>query len=208
MPPSVGMPGRGLMFVGEKGVQVSAFYGGSPSLPDHNGPKPGQTFQGLPGGWLLPESRFKDFKQPEPTLPRCERADHYAEWIRMCKAGKKSIMPIELACDYTEFALLGTATLRRYSTPPRQPTAEARAGAAAGGGSGRSDSAVVWIGASGDGHVHVPDARPLANNGTGATYYRSSKVLLWDSKAGRFGNDEVANGYVDMPYRKEWDYKV
>lgn len=208
MPASVGMPGRGMMFVGEKGVQVSAFYGGSPSLADHIGPKPGQKFQGLPGGWLLPESRFKDFKQPEPTLPRCERADHYAEWIRMCKAGKKSIMPIELACDYTEFALLGTATLRRYSTPPRQPTAEARAGAAAGGGSGRSDSAVVWIEASGDGHVHVPDARPLANNGTGATYYRSSKVLLWDSKAGRFSNDEVANGYVDMPYRKEWDYKI
>jgi hypothetical protein len=67
---------------------------------------------------------------------------------------------------------------------------------------------VVWIEASGDGHVHVPDARPLANNGTGATYYRSSKVLLWDSNAGRFGNDEVANGYVDMPYRTEWDYKV
>jgi len=24
----------------------------------------------------------------------------------------------------------------------------------------------------------------------------------------RFTNDEVANGLVDMPYRKEWDYKV
>jgi len=211
MPARTGMPGRGMMFIGEKGVQVAAFYGGSSSLPDHITPKPGQKFQGLFGGWLLPEERFKDFKQPDPTLPRCERVDHYADWIRACKAGKKSMMPIETACDYTEFALIGAATLRRYSTPERAPSAEARAAAAApggGGGAGRSDSAVVTIQASGDGHVHVPNARPIANNSTGATYYRSSKVLLWDAKAGRFSNDEIANGYVDMPYRKEWDYKV
>jgi hypothetical protein len=31
---------------------------------------------------------------------------------------------------------------------------------------------------------------------------------MWDAKAGRFTNDDVANGYVDTPYRKEWDYKV
>jgi hypothetical protein len=33
-------------------------------------------------------------------------------------------------------------------------------------------------------------------------------VLLWDSKAMRFTNDEAANGLVDTPYRKEWDFKV
>jgi hypothetical protein len=36
----------------------------------------------------------------------------------------------------------------------------------------------------------------------------SAKVLLWDSKAMRITNDEVANSFVDTPYRKEWDYKV
>jgi len=209
MSPDMGMPGRGMMFVGEKGVQVSAFYGGSNSLPDHVGPRPGQRIQGLPGGWLLPEGQFKDFKQPEPSLSRCEREDHYIEWIKACKAGKKSIMPIELACDYTEFALLGTATLRRYSAPGRTEGGEvARPAAPVFGASGRSDSAVVWIPASTDGHVHDPNARPLFNNLTGATYYRSSKVLKWDAKAGKFSNDELANSYVDMPYRKEWDYKV
>ena len=209
MPAGVGMPGRGMMFVGDNGVQVSAFYGGIPSLPDHTGPQPGQRLQGLPGGWLLPESRFKDFKQPEPYLPRCERPDHYAEWIRACKAGKKSMMPIELACGFTEFALLGTATLRRYSTPPARPSTPApRPGVTGFGSSGRSDSAVVWIPASNDGHVHDPAARPPAGVISGGTYYRSSKVLTWDSKAGRFTNDDVANGYVDTPYRKEWDYKV
>jgi hypothetical protein len=39
-------------------------------------------------------------------------------------------------------------------------------------------------------------------------YWRSSKVLLWDTKAMKFSNDEIANRYVDLPYRKEWDYEV
>jgi len=154
------MPGRGMMFVGEKGVQVSAFYGGSPSVSDHNSPQPGQRIQGFPGGWLLPESRFKDFKQPEPYLTRCERPDHYTEWIRACKAGKKSNTPIEFGCDLTEFALLGTATLRRYSTPGRTEEGSVARPGGVFGASGRSDSAVVWIPASNDGHVHDPNARP------------------------------------------------
>jgi predicted dehydrogenase len=196
MPPSMGMPGRGMMFVGDNGVQVSAFYGGSSSLPDHTALKPGQRIQGFAGGWLLPESRFKDFKQPDPYLPRCERADHYAEWIRMCKAGKKSIMPIEAACDYTEFALLGTATLRRYSTPGER-------GTTGWGHNGRSDSADVWSTAGGA-HPGV-----YAPGGADAPrYWRSSKVLPWDSKAMKFTDDAIANRYVDMPYRKEWDYKA
>ena len=196
MPAAMGMPGRGMMFVGDKGVQVSAFYGGSPSLPDHTGPRPGQQFQGLPGGWLLPESRFRDFKQPEPYLPRCERPDHYKEWVRACKAGKKSITPVEFACDLTEFALLGTATLRRYSRPGvRTPIGW--------GHNGRSDSADVWN-TTGGAHPGVWEP----GGADAPRYWRSSKVLLWDSKAMRFTNDEVANGLVDTPYRKEWDYKV
>jgi len=202
MPPDMGMPGRGVMFVGDEGVLVSAFYGGSPWLPDHTLPQPGQTLRGLPGGQLLPESRFKDFKQPEPTLIRCERPDHYAEWIRSCKAGKKSITPVEYACGLTEFALLGSVTERRYSTPG------VRSGAGYGQNS-RSDSAVVWIPASGDGHVHAPDAPPPTPTAANSPrYWRSSKVLQWDAKAMRFTNDDVANSYVDMPYRKQWDYKV
>jgi len=152
---------------------------------------------------LLPESKFKDFKQPEPYLPRCERADHYAEWIRMCKAGRKSIMPIELACDFTEFALLGSATLRRYSSPPPG----ARPGTTW-GSSGRSDSAIVSVEASSDGHVHPPGVSRPTGGSTGEVYYRSSKVLQWDAKAMRFTNDEQANGFVDPPCRKEWDYQV
>ncbi|MGB7762218.1 MAG: Gfo/Idh/MocA family oxidoreductase, partial [Bryobacteraceae bacterium] len=129
MPPEVPMPGSGIMFVGEKGVQISAFYGGNPWLPFGAQPRPGQQVRGLPGGWLLPESRFRDFQQPAATLPRCEKPDHYTEWVRMCKAGKKSITPIEFACGLTEFALLGTLALRRYAMPVAPP-----AGATGGGG--------------------------------------------------------------------------
>ena len=121
MPVEVPMPGSGIMFVGEKGVQISAFYGGNPWLPFGAKPSPGQQVRGLPGGWLLPESRFKDFEQPAATLPRCEKPDHYTEWVRMCKAGKKSITPIEFACGLTEFALLGTLALRRYAIRAAQP---------------------------------------------------------------------------------------
>jgi hypothetical protein len=39
----------------------------------------------------------------------------------MCKAGKKSITPIEFACGLTESALLGTLAQRRYTTPVPPP---------------------------------------------------------------------------------------
>ena len=46
-------------------------------------------------------------------------------------------------------------------------------------------------------------ARGGAGRGRG-----DAKVLLWDSKAMRFTNDEQANSLIDTPYRKEWDFKV
>ena len=174
MPAEVAMPGSGIMFVGEKGVQISAYYGGNPWLPFGAQPRPGQQVRGLPGGWLLPENRFKDFKQPDPCLPRCEKPDHYTEWVRQCKAGQKSITPVEFACGLTEFALIGALAQRRYSMPDAPAAGEAGKGSGAGGGRNR----------------------------------REAKVLLWDSKAMRFTNDEQANDFVDPPYRKEWDYKV
>jgi hypothetical protein len=56
----------------------------------------------------------------------------------MCKAGKKSITPIEFACGLTEFALLGTLAQRRYTTP-----VPALAGGRGGGRSGRREAKVL-----------------------------------------------------------------
>src|ERR1022692_4379516 len=131
MPIDVPMPGSGIMFVGDKGVQISAYYGGNPWAPFVANPTAAQMPRGLPGGWLLPETKFKDFKQPAATLPRCEKPDHYTEWVRMCKAGKKSITPIEFACGLTEFALLGTLALRRHSMPVAPPPGSTGGGAGA-----------------------------------------------------------------------------
>ncbi|MGB7719728.1 MAG: Gfo/Idh/MocA family oxidoreductase [Bryobacteraceae bacterium] len=143
MPLDVAMPGSGFMFVGEKGTQISAYYGGNPWMPFGREPAPGAKVRGLPGGWLLPESRFKDFKQPEPYLPRCERPDHYTEWVRQAKAGKKSITPIEFACGLTEFALLGTLAQRRYTMPVPPPAGATGGGGGAGAARGRREAKVL-----------------------------------------------------------------
>jgi hypothetical protein len=143
MPRDVPMPGSGIMFVGDQGIQISAFYGGNPWLPFETQPRPGQQVRGLAGGWLLPESRFHDFKQPPPTLARCEKPDHYTEWVRMCKAGKKSITPIEFACGLTEFALLGTLAQRRHSTPVPPPPGATGSASAAGAARGRREAKVL-----------------------------------------------------------------
>ena len=66
MPAEVTMPGSGVMFVGEKGVQISAYYGGNPWAAFVANPTKAQMPRGLPGGYLLPEAKFKDFQQPAP----------------------------------------------------------------------------------------------------------------------------------------------
>ena len=166
MPREVAMPGSGIMFVGEKGVQISAFYGGNPWLPFGAQPRPGQQVRGLPGGWLLPESRFRDFPQPAATLPRCEKPDHYTEWVRMCKAGQKSITPIEFACGLTEFALLGTLALRRHAMPVASPS---------GAGRGRREAKVLAWDAT---------AMKFTNDDAASSLVDPSYRKEWDYKAG------------------------
>ena len=198
----MGMPGRGMMFVGDNGVQVSAFYGGSPSLPDHVFPQPGQQISRIARRLASAGEPFQRL-QAARTLPAALRATGSLRRVDTSLQSRQEIHHARrVGLRLTEFALLGTATLRRYSAPPP--------GARPGGwgGSGRSDSAIVWVPASGDGHVHAPGSTPPAGGETGEPYYRSSKVLLWDSKAMKFTNDEQANSFVDTPYRKEWDYQV
>ena len=106
------MPHEGVLFVGDNGKLMASYYGGNPFAPFGRLPRGVTQVRGLPGGLLLPESKFKDFQQPAKTLPRCERPDHYAEWIRCCKQGKPTMLPIEFGCQLTEVALLGALALR------------------------------------------------------------------------------------------------
>jgi hypothetical protein len=96
------LPAMGLLFEGEKGKLLTGYAGGNPF----------GNRRGIAGGLLLPEKTFKDFKQPDKTMPRCDYRVHYTEWVDCCKSGKKTTCPIEFGCEMTEMGLLGALTLR------------------------------------------------------------------------------------------------
>ena len=105
------MPGSGILFVGEKGKLIADYYGGNP-FGRRRSDDGSNSLRGLDGGLLLPEEKFRDFKQPPKTLHRCERKDHYREWTQACKNGERTICPVEFGCEMTEVALLGALALR------------------------------------------------------------------------------------------------
>jgi hypothetical protein len=54
---------------------------------------------------LLPAERFKDFKQPEPSLPRSR--GHEREWMDACKGGPAPMSNFSYSGPLTEFNMLG-----------------------------------------------------------------------------------------------------
>ena len=84
------MPSSGLLFVGDKGKLLSDYSGGR--------------------NRLLPESRFQDFKAPEPTLSRT--IGHYKEWVAACKGGPPAHCHFDYAARMAEIAQLGTLGAR------------------------------------------------------------------------------------------------
>lgn len=82
-------PGHGGLYVGEKGTILA---------PLGDGPR------------LIPESRMKDFKKPEPTLPRSP--GNYKEWIEACKGGPEPLANFDYSGPLTEMVLLGNIALR------------------------------------------------------------------------------------------------
>jgi predicted dehydrogenase len=59
---------------------------------------------------LLPEDRFKDFKAPDPFLPRVK--GHHEEWIEACKTGKPTSSNFDYAGALTEANHLGNVAYR------------------------------------------------------------------------------------------------
>ncbi|MBM4028154.1 MAG: Gfo/Idh/MocA family oxidoreductase [Planctomycetes bacterium] len=78
------MPDQGGLYYGETGTILLA-HGGNPRL--------------------IPESRMKDLKRPEPFLQR--GIDHWQDWIRACKGGPKPLSNFDYAGPLTETILLG-----------------------------------------------------------------------------------------------------
>lgn len=95
--PSLLEPGRqmgdgfgGILFYGNDGILMAGGIGGSPRL--------------------IPETRMKEFQQPDKTLPRSP--GHYKEWINACKGGKPAGCNFDYAGPLTETVLLGNVAIR------------------------------------------------------------------------------------------------
>ena len=81
---------RGVLFVGEKGAILGGGAGGTPTL--------------------LPESTFKGYTKPKPTLARSK--GHHRDWLDACKGGAPASSNFEYGARLTELVLLGTLALR------------------------------------------------------------------------------------------------
>lgn len=59
---------------------------------------------------LLPESDFREYKAPEPTIPKS--IGHHAEWIASCKDGRPTTCNFDYSGALTEAVLLGSVAYR------------------------------------------------------------------------------------------------
>lgn len=83
------LPMNGSLFIGEKG-RIATPHGGQPIL--------------------LPEETFKDFKGPDPFLPKSP--GHHQQWIDACKTGSQTGSDFSYAGPFTEIVLLGNVAYR------------------------------------------------------------------------------------------------
>ena len=64
---------------------------------------------------IYPEERSKDFKRPEPTLPRIREENPYLNWIDACKGGVAACSNFDYSGPLTEFVNFGNVALRTGS---------------------------------------------------------------------------------------------
>jgi len=86
--------------------------------PAKGGWKPLVSFVGEKGvivaDWsrfkLLPESKFRDFQMPAPTIPAS--VGHHREWVDACKTGSPTTCNFDYGGALTEMVLLGNVAYR------------------------------------------------------------------------------------------------
>jgi hypothetical protein len=83
-------PGNGAVFVGSKGYMATTSRG--------------------EGVWLLPASRWAEYKLPPQMLPR--GVNHQQDWIRACKGGSPGASEFAVATKYIEWLALGAVAAR------------------------------------------------------------------------------------------------
>jgi len=92
------LPMNGSLFIGDKG-KIAIAHDGMPKL--------------------LPEEQFKDFKGPDPFLPKSP--GHHAQWLAACKTGSKTGSNFGYAGPFTEIVLLGNVAYRVGKTIEYDP---------------------------------------------------------------------------------------
>jgi len=86
------LPTQGGMYYGDKGTLL---------FPHMTSKTPKEI-----GPILLPaSSRMQDFKAPPQLFER--KLNHYKDWVRACKGGKKALTPFDYSGPLTETVLLG-----------------------------------------------------------------------------------------------------
>jgi hypothetical protein len=88
--PKMRAPGNGAVFVGSKGYMATTSRG--------------------EGVWLLPASRWAEYKLPTQMLQR--GVNHQQDWIRACKGGAPGVSDFAVATKYIEWLSLGAIALR------------------------------------------------------------------------------------------------
>lgn len=88
--PKMRAPGNGAVFVGTKGYMATTARG--------------------EGVWLLPASRWAEYKLPTQMLQR--GVNHQQDWLRACKGGAPGVSEFTIAAKYIEWLALGAIALR------------------------------------------------------------------------------------------------
>ncbi|NLY00668.1 MAG: Gfo/Idh/MocA family oxidoreductase [Rhodopirellula sp.] len=90
IPAGSSLPGRGALFVGDKGKMLCDGAGGAPRL--------------------LPYEKTADYVKPAETIPRSK--GHHRDWLDACKGGPAASSNFEYGARLTELVLLGILSLR------------------------------------------------------------------------------------------------
>ena len=88
--PALRAPGNGAVFVGSKGYMATTSRG--------------------EGVWLLPASRWAEYKLPPQMLKR--GVNHQQDWVRACKGGAPGVSEFAVATKYIEWLVLGAVAIR------------------------------------------------------------------------------------------------
>ncbi|MBI2433941.1 MAG: Gfo/Idh/MocA family oxidoreductase [Candidatus Hydrogenedentes bacterium] len=83
---------NGSFLIGDNGIVTQGEYGGNPRL--------------------VPDEKMKDYKKPDPTLPRVPEEDHTQDWLNAIKNGTKSCSDFSYAGPFTEMVNFGNLVVK------------------------------------------------------------------------------------------------